>query len=170
MWIGIRCQSCVDTAATAVFTSRVTVKCLRTFLHFTGRFKGDCNRGDCFIVLSQPHRVQQRQFSEAVRTSRLPVHYVFVTEKRTGAGGKAEVAQNLLRRLDLKDKACLFDDNLEMASEFCNKDGTIFQVKEPGLRGAMPDHCNSPSGSLQVSLECVETSFRFRYVHPWQVE
>jgi hypothetical protein len=139
---------------------------------FYGKVQRRLQPGDCFIILSHIEYSQDnlQKLLKAVGRSRLPVSYIFVTEKRTGAGGKAEVAQNLLRRLDLKDKACLFDDNLEMASEFCNKDGTIFQVKEPGLRGAMPDHCNSPSGSLQVSLECVETSFRFRYVHPWQVE
>ena len=88
---------------------------------------------------SKPHRIQQR-----VRTSWLPVHYVFVTEKRTGAGRRAEVAQNLLCKLDLTDKACLFDDNLEVASEFCSKGGTIFHAKKLGLRGAAsPDHCNS---------------------------
>ena len=43
--------------------------------------------------------------------------FVFITERRCGAGGKTEVAQNLLHSLDLKDRACLFDDNLEVAEE-----------------------------------------------------
>ena len=50
----------------------------------------------------------------------LPVSYVFVTEKRSGNGGKTEVAQNLLHGLNLQVRACLFDDNLEVAEEFCN--------------------------------------------------
>ena len=110
-----------------------------------GKVQRRLQQGDCFIILShiEYSKDNLQKLLRGVRTSRLPVHYVFVTEKRTGADRRAEVAQNLLWKLDLKDKACLSDDNLEVASEFCSKGGTIFHAKKLGLRGASPDHCNS---------------------------
>ena len=69
--------------------------------------------------------------------------YVFVTERRSGISGKAEVAQNLLHNLNLQGKACLFDNNLEVAEEFCGAGRISFRIKKPSLRGQVPRHCAS---------------------------
>ena len=51
--------------------------------------------GDCQIVLSHIERSADnlRRVLRGVQQSRLPVSYVFVTERRSGIGGKAEVAK-----------------------------------------------------------------------------
>ena len=51
--------------------------------------------GDCQIVLSHIERSADnlQRVLRGVRQSRLPVSYVFVTERRSGIGGKAEVAK-----------------------------------------------------------------------------
>ena len=76
-----------------------------------------------------------RRVLRGVQQSRLPASYIFITERRAGIGGKTEVAQNLLRSLNLQGRASLCDDNIEVAEEFCQAGGTVFHIKKPSLRG-----------------------------------
>ena len=84
--------------------------------------------GDCQIVLSHIERSADnlQRVLRGVRQSRLPVSYVFVTERRSGIGGKTEVAQNLLHSLNLQGRACLFDDNLEWLTSSATQVGLCF--------------------------------------------
>ena len=92
---------------------------------------------DYLITLSHIERSEGNlhRVLQGTRQSQLPVDFIFVTERSCGAGGKTEVAQNLLHNLNLKDWACLFDDKAE---EFCEAGGTLFHVKKPSRRGAVP--------------------------------
>ena len=107
--------------------------------------------GDCQIILSYIERSADnlQRFLRGVRQSRLPVSYVFVAEKRSGIGGKIEVAQNLLH-MNPQGRACLFDDNLEGAG------GTLFHIKKPSLRGQVPRHCTSHPGRCKTAWNVLQ--------------
>ena len=93
--------------------------------------------GDLQVIISHIERSEGnlRRVLRGVQQSRLPASYIFITERRAGIGGKTEVAQNLLRSLNLQGRASLCDDNIEVAEEFCQAGGTVFHIKKPSLRG-----------------------------------
>ena len=99
--------------------------------------------GDLQVIISHIERSEGnlRRVLRGVQQSRLPASYIFITERRAGIGGKTEVAQNLLRSLNLQGRASLCDDNIEVAEEFCQAGGTVFHIKKPSLRGQLPRHC-----------------------------
>ena len=100
---------------------------------------------DLLVIISHIERSEDnlQRVLRGVRQSRLPVAFIFITEKRTGPGGKTDVAQDLLRSVNLLGRASICDDNLEVSEEFCAAGGTVFHIKKPSLRGQLPWHCGA---------------------------
>ena len=46
-----------------------------------------------------------------------------------------------MHSLNLRGRACICDDNIEVSEEFCQEGGTVFHIKKPSLRGQLPEHC-----------------------------
>jgi len=91
---------------------------------------------DYLIILSHIERAESNlhRVLQGTRQSQLPVDCIFITERRCGAGGKTEVAQNLLQSLDLRDRACLFDNNLEVPEEGSGEGLEGFGAESTGFR------------------------------------
>ena len=77
-----------------------------------------CGQFDKVIILSHIERSEKnREFLlKSTQVNRLPVSSVFVTETRTGAGGKAAVLQALLGERNIA-RSLLPDDNVHVCSE-----------------------------------------------------
>lgn len=125
---------------------------------FYGKVKRRIGAQDKFCIISHIERSEGnlQRILRSVRTSRLPVSYIFVTTARTGPGGKTEVAQNLLHSLDLTGKACLLDDNLSVGEEFVESGGTLYHVKKPSLRGQVPRQCSTHPDKCQSAWNILQ--------------
>eukprot|EP00435_Cladocopium_sp_Y103_P073976 s9_g46.t1 len=124
--------------------------------------KADRRKGpnDLLIILShiEASEGNLQRVLRGTRQSRFPADFIFITERRCGPGGKTEVAQNLLHELNLR---VMFDDNLEVAEEFCEAGGTLFHIKKPSLRGAVPRHCDTHLDRCKSSWNVFQHIFDF---------
>ena len=89
-----------------------------------------CGQFDKVIILSHIERGEKNlEFRlRSTRVNRLPVDLVFVTETRTGAGGKAAVLQALLGDRNIT-RSVLLDNNLQVCSEIERVGGIPLNIR-----------------------------------------
>ena len=90
----------------------------------------NCGQFDKVIILSHIEKSEKNLefLLRSTWVNRLPVDLVFVTETRTGAGGKAAALQALLGDRNIA-RSVLLDDNLQVCSEIKRVGGIPFNIK-----------------------------------------